>query len=55
MISGVALLSIICERMNESQNVPVCGKKWKKKTIKTCAEQNVKYVRCMCLKLKGTN
>lgn len=22
---------------------------------KTCTKQNVKYVRCMCLKLKGTN
>lgn len=50
MMSGVALLSIICGRVNESQNVPVCV--WKKKT---CTKQNVKYVRCMCLKLKGTN
>lgn len=39
MMSGLALLSIICGRVNESQNVPVCV--WKKKT---CTKQNVKYV-----------
>lgn len=31
MMSGVALLGIICGRVNESQNVPVCV--WKKKLV----------------------